>query len=199
MRAPCSPGCVLRIVTPVSLIAQPRGRWESPNAGYQLTGTARFKKGTRVEPIPTKMPENALRKRDRANGQGVRVLTVDDQAVFRSVAHDVIAATPGFEPAGEAESGEEALAEVARLNPDLVLIDVRMPGIGGIEAGRRIAAAHPGTVVVLISIEDTEEIARGAHLGGVAALVRKQDFGPTLLRRLWDAHGGSRPRSSSRG
>ena len=143
------------------------------------------------------MPENALRKGDPANGHGVRVLTVDDQAVFRSVARDVIAATPGFEPAGEAESGEEALAEAARLNPDMVLIDVRMPGMGGLEAGRRIAAAHPETVVVLISIEDTEEIAREAELCGIAELVRKQDFGPTLLRRLWDAHGGSRPKGDA--
>ena len=54
-----------------------------------------------------------------------------------------------------------------------------------------------GTVVVLISIEDTEEIARGAQLGGVADLVRKQDFGPKLLRRLWDAHGGSRPKGDA--
>ena len=91
----------------------------------------------------------------------VRVLTVDDQIVFRRAAHDVIAATPGFEPVGDAESGEEALAEVERLRPELVLLDVRMPGIGGIEAARRIAAAHPETVVVLISIEDSEEFARG--------------------------------------
>ena len=90
----------------------------------------------------------------------VRVLTVDDQIVFRRAAHDVIAATPGFEPVGDAESGEDALDEVERLRPELVLLDVRMPGIGGVEAARRIAAAHPETVVVLISIEDSEEFAR---------------------------------------
>ena len=102
----------------------------------------------------------------------VRVLTVDDQIVFRRAAHDVIAATPGFEPVGDAESGEEALAEVERLRPELVLLDVRMPGIGGIEAARRIAAAHPETVVVLISIEDSEEFARGrarVRRGGIRA------------------------------
>ena len=105
---------------------------------------------------------HATRQR-RMSQTEVRVLTVDDQVVFRRAAHDVIAATPGFEPVGDAESGEEALAEVERLRPELVLLDVRMPGIGGIEAARRITAAHPETVVVLISIEDSEEFAEDAH------------------------------------
>ena len=123
---------------------------------------------------------------------GVRVLTVDDQVVFRDAARDVITATPGFEPVGDAESGEEAMAEVERLRPELVLLDVRMPGIGGIEAARRIAAAHPETVVVLISIEDSYEFAQDVHACGAAALVRKQDFGPAVLRSIWEAHGAVR-------
>ena len=120
---------------------------------------------------------------------GVRVLTVDDQVVFRDAARDVITATAGFEPVGDAESGEEALTEVERLRPELVLLDVRMPGIGGIEAARRITAAHPETVVVLISIEDSYEFAQDVHACGAAALVRKQDFGPAVLRSIWEAHG----------
>ena len=64
---------------------------------------------------------------------GVRVLTVDDQAVFRGIAREVIDATPGFEAVGEAASGEEALAAVARLDPQLVLLDVRMPGLDGVD------------------------------------------------------------------
>jgi two-component system, NarL family, invasion response regulator UvrY len=78
-----------------------------------------------------------------------------------------------------------------------VLLDVRMPGIGGVEAARRIAAAHPETVVVLISIEDSEEFGEDAHRCGAATLVRKQDFGPALLRSIWEAHG-VRVQSSSR-
>src|SRR5215212_7532606 len=88
----------------------------------------------------------------------VSVLTVDDQDVFRRVAHDVIVATPGFEPVGEVCSGEEALGAVQRLHPDLVLLDVRMPGMGGVETARRISSSHPDTVVVLISIEDPENV-----------------------------------------
>ena len=119
----------------------------------------------------------------------VRVLTVDDQVVFRHAARDVISATAGFEPVGDVGSGEQAVAAVERLRPDLVLLDVRMPGIGGIEAARRIREAHPGTVVVLISIEDSDEFAEDARAAGAAALVSKQDFGPALLRSIWDAHG----------
>lgn len=122
----------------------------------------------------------------------VRVLTVDDQVVFRHAARDVISATPGFEAVGDAESGEEAVAAVERLRPELVLLDVRMPGIGGIEAARRIHESSPETVVVLISIEDSEEFAEDAQVCGAAALVRKQEFGPALLRSIWKAHGAVR-------
>ncbi len=119
----------------------------------------------------------------------VKVLTVDDQAVFRQAARDVISATAGFESVGDAETGEEAVAAVDRLRPELVLLDVRMPGIGGIEAARRIREAHPGTVVVLISIEDSDEFAEDERASGAAAFVRKQDFGPAALRSIWEAHG----------
>jgi DNA-binding NarL/FixJ family response regulator len=118
----------------------------------------------------------------------VRVLTVDDQELFRGVARDVIAATPGFEFAGEAESGEAGLRAVDRLAPELVLCDVRMPGLDGIEVARRLQASHPETLVVLISIEDPIDMPSATQLGATVPLVRKQDFGPNLLRRLWREH-----------
>jgi DNA-binding NarL/FixJ family response regulator len=120
--------------------------------------------------------------------RSVRVLTVDDQETFRGVARDVIDATPGFEAVGEAGSGEEALVAVQRLSPELVLLDVRMPGMDGIEVARHLATKHPRTVVVLISIEEGIDVPSAAQLTSVP-LVRKQDFGPRLLRRLWQEHG----------
>jgi DNA-binding NarL/FixJ family response regulator len=116
------------------------------------------------------------------------VLTVDDQEVFRGVARDVIDATPGFEAVGEATSGVEALEAVELLAPQLVLLDVRMPGMDGIEVAQRLASTHPETVVVLISIEEGIDVPSAALLDTVP-LVRKQDFGPRLLRRLWKEHG----------
>jgi CheY-like chemotaxis protein len=118
----------------------------------------------------------------------VRVLTVDDQELFRVVARDVIDATPGFEPIGEVADGEQAIEAVERLSPDLVLCDVRMPGIDGIEVAQRLTEKHPDLVVVLISIEEGIDMPSAARLETVP-LVRKQDFGPRLLRRLWSEHG----------
>ena len=115
----------------------------------------------------------------------VRVLTIDDQAVFRALAREVINATPGFASIGEAVDGTSGIEAVARLGPDLVLLDVRMPGLGGIEVARRLTEMHPEVVVVLISIEERIDVPSAAQLDTVP-LVRKQDFGPRLLRRLWD-------------
>ena len=119
----------------------------------------------------------------------VGVLTVDDQAVFRAAARNVIDATPGFEPAGDAASGPEALELFSRVRAQLALVDVRMPGMGGVETARLLRTADPALVVVLISLEDAASLPFSTSACGAAALVRKQDFCPTLLRELWAAHG----------
>jgi DNA-binding NarL/FixJ family response regulator len=122
-------------------------------------------------------------------GQGdVRVLVVDDQPFFRDAARSVLEALSGFRAAGEACSGYEAVIVVAELRPELVLIDIRMPGMNGIEAARHITADHPETVVVLISTDDVADAASTVRACGAVAFVRKQDFGPSFLRALWSQH-----------
>ncbi len=118
----------------------------------------------------------------------VRVLTVDDQEVFRVVAREVIDATPGFESIGDASGGEEALSAVQRLEPEMVLLDVRMPGLDGVEVARRLRATNPDTLVVLISVEEPMDLPSAAQLADTVPLVRKQDLRPRLLRRLWREH-----------
>jgi len=119
----------------------------------------------------------------------IGVLIVDDQLAFRHVARLVIEATPDFVLLGEASSGEHAIAALDELHPDLVLIDVRMPGMDGIETATRLHSADPVPVVVLISIEEPPHLPMHVASCGAAELVRKQDFCPGLLRRVWQKHG----------
>jgi DNA-binding NarL/FixJ family response regulator len=117
-------------------------------------------------------------------------MSVDDQPVFLRAARSLIEATPGFEAVAEATSGRRAVELAAAAEPDLVLLDVRMAGLDGIETARLLHAAHPGILIVLVSSDDLDEIEPLARACGVAALVRKRDLVPGLLRRLWAAHRG---------
>jgi CheY-like chemotaxis protein len=123
----------------------------------------------------------------------VSVLTVDDQLVFRRVAREVVEATDGFHPAAEAASGEEALRLAEACRPDLVLIDVRMPGMHGVEAAARMRRSCPTAVVALISTD--ADVLGPSELDscGAADFVLKQEFGPAALRALWAEHGPDAP------
>ena len=117
----------------------------------------------------------------------VSVVVVDDQLPFRAAAKSVVRMTPGFELTGEAASGEEAVERVATLEPDLVLMDINMPGISGIESTRRIMAAHPEVRVVLLSTYREDDLPADARDCGAAAYVNKDEFGPEVLRHVWTA------------
>ena len=107
----------------------------------------------------------------------------------------MVTATPGFEVVGEAESGEEAVELAEALTPGLVLMDINLPGINGIEATRRITAAHPDAVVMLLSTYQADDLPRDADSSGAVAYVHKEQFGPAVVRDLWAAHRPSPDRS----
>lgn len=115
----------------------------------------------------------------------VRVLLADDQAPFRRAARAVLDAAAGFDLVGEAASGEEAIALVESLRPDLVLMDIAMAGIGGIEATKRITSAHPSTMAILLSTYREEDLPAGARRCGAARYLHKSDFGGKALSALW--------------
>jgi len=121
----------------------------------------------------------------------VPVLIVDDQAPFRRAARAVVTATPGFEVVAEAESGEEAVALAASLAPGLVLMDINMPGINGIEACRQITAAHPDAVVMLLSTYQAGDLPADAETCGAAAYVHKEEFGPSVVTDIWGRHSAA--------
>lgn len=121
----------------------------------------------------------------------VTVLVVDDQAPFRLAARAVLRRTEGFELVGEAADGEEAVEQARTLRPSLVLMDINMPGISGIEATRRLLADVPGATVFLCSTYQRSDLPPEAEDSGFAAYVNKEDLGPDLLRRLWRERPGS--------
>jgi len=120
----------------------------------------------------------------------VRVLIVDDQEPFRQAAAAVVELTEPFVVVGTAESGETSLAAVPGLRPDLVLMDVGLPGIDGMEATRRLVALPSPPVVVLVSTHDEEEFGDAARTCGAVAYIKKSVFDGDQLTAAW-ARGSS--------
>lgn len=105
--------------------------------------------------------------------------------MYRGLVARVVAATPGFECVGQAASGEDAMALTPSLHPELVLMDVRMPGIGGIEAARRILEEGEGRVAVVLMSSDPHLLSPETLPPGAAGALRKERLSPSALRALW--------------
>jgi len=115
----------------------------------------------------------------------VRVLIVDDQAPFRRAMAAVVEETEGFVVIADAASGEESLETAAALRPDLVLMDVNLPGIDGLEATRRLRAGDQPPVVLLLSTYDDTDGELFVAESGAAGYVTKSAFGPDRLSAAW--------------
>ncbi|MGW5199234.1 response regulator transcription factor [Streptomyces spiralis] len=122
----------------------------------------------------------------------IRVLVVDDQFLVRSGLVALLRAAPGMEVVGEAADGAESVALAAKTRPDVILMDIRMPGMTGIEATRRILAeaADPAPRVLILTTFDLDEYVYGALRAGAAGFLLK-DAGPErLLAAVTAVHGG---------
>jgi len=125
-----------------------------------------------------------------SDAREIRVLIVDDQEPYRRAMAAVVDATDGFVVVGSATTGEESLSMADELRPDLVLMDVNLPGIDGIEAAHRLSGTPGGPVVVLLSTYDEDQFEMDGC--GAAAYVAKAAFGPDRLSEAWArATGGN--------
>ncbi len=121
---------------------------------------------------------------DTAGGNQIRVLVVDDQPPFRKVAATVVTLVPGWIVVAEADTGEEAVTRALESRPDVVLMDINLPGINGIDATRRILDERPDTIVLLVSTYEEADLPPDALSCGARAYVRKEDLTPRVLREL---------------
>ena len=131
---------------------------------------------------------DALRYREDTSPRDgvVGVLAVDDDPGFLRMARDVVEATPGFDFLGEATTGEDGILQVAVLRPQLVLMDVRMPGIGGLEAARRITHGDDSRIAVILMSANPFAVSAGVVPPRAIGLVGKERLCPRSLRALWD-------------
>lgn len=110
----------------------------------------------------------------------IKILIVDDQELFREGLLTLLSIQNDFEIVGQASSGEEAILSTTKFQPNVILMDLRMSGIGGVEATRRIAQQHPGTkIIVLTTFDEDELVFTALHAGAVGYLLK--DVSPDKL------------------
>ena len=114
----------------------------------------------------------------------IRVIVVDDHALHRDGTRQILAAHPDLQVVGDAASGEEALALVNKLHPGVVLMDIRLPGMNGIEVTRQLTRDHPDVRVLMVSAYDEDEYVRGALEAGAAGYLRKTAPGRELVEAV---------------
>jgi len=116
------------------------------------------------------------------------VLAVDDRSPFRDVLCELVRAAPSLDLLAAADSGEAAVDVAARLGPDMVIMDVVMPGLGGVAAARVIKARCPATVIVLVSTTHPDDLSGAVEESLADAVVWKPHLRPQLLEELWFSH-----------
>lgn len=111
----------------------------------------------------------------------LRILIADDHEVARRGVRVLLESHPGWEVCGEAADGREAVANANRLKPDVVLLDIAMPGLNGLDATRQIIATVPQTRVLILTMHDSEQVVREVLAAGALGFLLKSDAGRDLV------------------
>ena len=125
-----------------------------------------------------------------ATAEAVRVMIVDDHAIVREGLRTLLSEEPGLEVVGEASDGAEAVAQAQALRPDVILMDLVMPGTDGIEAIRRIVARQPGARIVVVTSFSTNDKVFPAIRAGALSYLLKDSEPEDLVRAIRQAHRG---------
>jgi len=120
-----------------------------------------------------------------------RVVVIDDHELLRAGTRRILDEATGFTVVGEADDGAAALAVIAESEPDVVLVDIRLPSVNGIDLARQIVEQHPGTTVLILSAYDDEHYVRAALAAGVAGYLLKTTPSDELIRSIRAACDGS--------
>jgi DNA-binding NarL/FixJ family response regulator len=110
-----------------------------------------------------------------------RVLIVDDNYAVRSMVRQVFELEPDFEISGEAENGRDAIQKAENLKPDLVILDLSMPVMSGLDAAPRLKQLLPGVRIILFTVEESNELDRLARACGINAVVAKREAASRLV------------------
>jgi DNA-binding NarL/FixJ family response regulator len=114
----------------------------------------------------------------------LRILIVDDHEAVRAGVRAILASRNDMEVCGEASNGQEAIAKALELRPDLIILDINMPILGGITAAKEIKVRLPQVLILLFSIHQSNQLVREAKLLGVQGYVNKSQAGATLLNAV---------------
>ncbi len=120
----------------------------------------------------------------------IRVLVADDHPIFRKGMRALLSSEPDTELIGEATDGEEAIARALELRPDVILMDLNMPGVGGIEATRRILETDPQAGILVLTMFEDDDSVFAAMRAGARGYVLKGANGPETLRAVRAVAGG---------
>jgi DNA-binding NarL/FixJ family response regulator len=113
-----------------------------------------------------------------------RVLIVDDHAFIRRGVQAILRQFPEWESCGEADNGNDAIRMAAELKPEIIVMDVSMPGLNGIEASRAIRKAQPDSKIVLLTLHNSPDLVRSAFRAGVRGYLLKSDAEQELVKAL---------------
>jgi NarL family two-component system response regulator LiaR len=184
-------------------------------AGFGQQRRIRHRRALLIQQTRPGSPTGTHSSQSPANQPAIRVLVADDHAIVRKGLCALLATEPGIEVVGEAQDGSEAIAQVQTLRPDVVLMDLAMPGMDGLEATRRITASQPGArVLVLTSYSGDEQIFPAIRAGALGYLLKdasphelvqairqihdgESSLHPTIARRLLSELSPGRGRSPS--